>query len=463
MLTRIEIDGFKSFDRFSMDLGPLLVVVGLNGSGKSNLFDAIRLLSALAGKGLSDAVKEIRGEPHELFRRGADGVPGTRMTFAVELLLEPKVRDPWGAEVEIKHTRARYEVEIAIRKDHRGIERLIVVREDARPILAKEDRWVFNGRKPSRSFRKASMKYSRKGPWLETTESEGSPIFNIRHDGHAGRKRPAEVAEATVLSSVTDIVFPHLYAIGVEMRSWRFLQLDPVAMRGPSSVIASDQLEPDGANLATVLSRIEAETRTSERPHGVLPEIASDLGSLISGVRGLDIEHDEQLRDYRINLSIRGGRPFSSRVVSDGTLRILALLTLLHDPSHRGLICLEEPENGVHPARLGPMIELVRGLLTDPYQEEEEEEPRESLSQMLFNSHSPVVLTNLSAGEMVFFDQVVSINPVSRSSTYRTRVRPILPTNQGELPFEEIRKYVSRAEVRDFLSTVNDTIFQGNP
>ena len=77
MLTRIEIDGFKTFEGFQMDLGPLLVVVGPNASGKSNLFDAIRLLSHLAETDLRAAVKALRGEPHELFRRQADGAPET--------------------------------------------------------------------------------------------------------------------------------------------------------------------------------------------------------------------------------------------------------------------------------------------------------------------------------------------------------------------------------------------------
>src|SRR5438128_3628663 len=97
MLTRIEINGFKTFEDFRLDLGPFLVVLGPNASGKSNLFDAIRLLSRLAGTDLRTAVKELRGEPLELFRRETDGTPGQHMTFAVEVLLDPDLRDPWGA------------------------------------------------------------------------------------------------------------------------------------------------------------------------------------------------------------------------------------------------------------------------------------------------------------------------------------------------------------------------------
>jgi AAA15 family ATPase/GTPase len=85
MLTRIEIDGFKTFEGFGLDLGPMQVILGPNASGKSNLFDAIRLLSNLAGSDLRSSVRDLRGEPVELFRIQADGSRSTRMTFAVEL------------------------------------------------------------------------------------------------------------------------------------------------------------------------------------------------------------------------------------------------------------------------------------------------------------------------------------------------------------------------------------------
>ncbi len=96
MLTQIEIDGFKTFEGFGLDLGPMQVILRPNASGKSNLFDAIRLLSNLAGSDLRSSVRGLRGEGAELFRIQADGSRSTRMTFAVELLLAPKVRDPWG-------------------------------------------------------------------------------------------------------------------------------------------------------------------------------------------------------------------------------------------------------------------------------------------------------------------------------------------------------------------------------
>jgi len=82
MLTRIEIDGFKTFEDFRMEIDPFQVILGPNASGKSNLFDAIHLLSWLASGDVGNAVSKLRGEPHELFRRKSDGSPGKRISLA---------------------------------------------------------------------------------------------------------------------------------------------------------------------------------------------------------------------------------------------------------------------------------------------------------------------------------------------------------------------------------------------
>ena len=73
MITRIEIDGFKTFDRFVLDLRPFTAVVGPNASGKSNLFDAIKFVSRLAQTDIREAMLELRGRPEELFRRTSTG------------------------------------------------------------------------------------------------------------------------------------------------------------------------------------------------------------------------------------------------------------------------------------------------------------------------------------------------------------------------------------------------------
>jgi hypothetical protein len=383
------------------------------------------------------------------------------MSFGVEVLLEPRVRDPWGQEVDLLHTRLRYDVTIERHKDARGIERLVITREEARALSRSEDRWLSRAEPQgvvpvvSDAFREQFMSYAkhRRNPFLETGEKDGKPSFEIHQDIRAGRVRPAEAAEATVLSSMGSAEFPHLYALREELRSWRFLQLDPATLRRPSPTIAPEVLEPDGSNLATVLARIQAETRTDERPRGALTDIAADLGELIAGVNGLAVEEDERNREYRVSVALRDGLPFSSRVVSDGTLRVLALLTMLHDPKHGGLICFEEPENGVHPMRLRRLIQRLRDLVTDP---SGAEPPAEPLTQILMNSHSPVVLAALKAGrelpiDVVFADLIGTVDPETGSVTRRTRLRPI----RADLLMTVDEWHVAPGEVARYLETVD--------
>ena len=73
MLTRLEIDGFKTFEKQIVDLTPFTAVVGSNAAGKSNLFDVVQLLSNLATRDVAEAVKDMRGEPLELFRQTPSG------------------------------------------------------------------------------------------------------------------------------------------------------------------------------------------------------------------------------------------------------------------------------------------------------------------------------------------------------------------------------------------------------
>ena len=186
MLTRLEVSGFKTFGDFSLDFGPFLVIFGPNGAGKSNLFDAIRLMSRLAEVDLRTAVTGLRGKPHEIFRISSDGTATDTFKLAAEVLLDRTIRDPWGASVNLKYTRLRYEVEIARRTDTRGIERLVVAREEARPILASEDPWR-TSKRVSADFRRSALFYDRRTPFLSTEVVNGQPTFAIGQDGHCAR------------------------------------------------------------------------------------------------------------------------------------------------------------------------------------------------------------------------------------------------------------------------------------
>ena len=426
MLTRIEIDGFKSFEDFALDLQPFTVVVGPNASGKSNLFDALRLLSRLVETDVRSAIKGLRGEPTELFRTLPDGQISNYIFIAVETLLSPSVADAYGLRHDLIQTRIRYELKIERRKDaNSNIERLFVASEDARPINYKVDRWLHGVRRPSASFKKLFSRTRRKSPFLETIEGQGEDRhFVVRQDRTQGRGRefPAVKAETTVLSGITSATeFPHLFALKEELSSIRYLQLDPAAEREPSSFLSTDDLEPNGSNLAAVLARIQDETADKERPKGVLSDILADLISIIPGIRDLAVERDEARREYVISLTLTDGQVFSSRVLSDGTVRVLALLTLLHDPRRKGVICFEEPENGIHEQRLRQLIKLLRKACVDQTLSVALNSKR--VLQVIVNTHSPVVMHCLMEHELVYADFATIVDPKNKLVRRKTRMR----------------------------------------
>jgi len=390
LITRIEIDGFKSFAAFALSLPPFAVILGPNATGKSNLFDALRLLSRLATNDVRAAMRELRGEPLELFRRLPDGSVADRMCLAVETLLEPTVRDDFGQEIELSHTRLRYEITI-VRRQEDGIERFFVEHEQAKPILKKDDSWRPYGAPLATKFAAHFVKRSNRSHFLDTVVADGQRYFELRHDGTAGRPRklPAREAYRSVLSGISLVQeFPHLYALRRELSSLRYLQLDAAAERSPSPLDAPEVLERDGSNVAAVLFRVRAETLTPETPDGALSDIRADLVAMVPGVVDLAVARDEEKREYHLEVTMRDGQVFNSRVLSDGTLRILARLTLLHDPRHRGVLCFEEPENGVHQTRLGALMAFLEDSCTDPGIDVVEGEP--PFRQIIVNTHSPI-------------------------------------------------------------------------
>ena len=105
MITYIKINGFKSFQEFEMEFTPLTVVAGTNASGKSNLFDALKLLSRLAESDLKTAFSDQRGDPIELFTKLEDDLYVNEMEFKVEMLLNRNIKDNWGGDEQLNNTR----------------------------------------------------------------------------------------------------------------------------------------------------------------------------------------------------------------------------------------------------------------------------------------------------------------------------------------------------------------------
>ena len=214
MITRIELDGFKTFQDFSLDLSPLQVIVGANGVGKSNLFDALQLLGRLADSNLSAAFQQTRGEAGELFTILPDGGSADRIRVAVEMLVNQNVQDDWGVRQELKFPRMRYELEVARRKDVLGLERLAVELEYLAPIPRHKDRWTKSNKLKTGGPWIPAMTGGRSSPFISTQKKGRGPTIALHQDGNSGRRDiVAAEAERTLLSGARNTEFPHAFAM----------------------------------------------------------------------------------------------------------------------------------------------------------------------------------------------------------------------------------------------------------
>jgi predicted ATPase len=458
MITYLKINGFKSFHNFEMEFTPFTVIAGANASGKSNLFDALTLLSRLAETdNLKRAFSEQRGEFIELFTQYGDDNYASEMEFIVEMLVNKNIKDAWGNEAKLKYTRLKYELSIKRVTNSSGIQDLVVSKENLLKLNHQEDNWV-TGIIPKKSleFWRPKVGTGKRGiPYIETVNENNLDIIQVPQDGTTGNKRrfPLSNATRTVLSSFDTIDFPHVLAAKEEMKSWKFLQLNPEDLRQVTSKNnGEDTISVSGKNLAAALFRIKQNDKYS------LKDISRKLNSFLPNFIEVDVIDDNENKQYLIKLKDVDKKEFSSRVLSEGTLRILALCILEFDEKHTGLLCFEEPENGIHPFRIKAMTELLKDLSVDF---NEVEVP---LRQVIVNTHSPVLVGNMETWKddknvSIWYAQMrTSISDIggARMKMNSTKISPVIKDNslqQLKLIFSDQDRKLTLSIVNDYLKT----------
>jgi predicted ATPase len=436
MITRIEIDGFKTFRNFQMEFSPLTVVAGPNASGKSNLFDALQLLARLAETDLKTAFSEQRGEAIELFTQYSDDEYAPEMRFTIDMLINKSIKDNWGGEAMLKYTRLIYSIHIRRLVNERGLNELSVVSESLNPIRHNEDTWIkkFVGTKTRNNWR-PEVKIGKRGlPYIDTQDKNGTPTIIVSQDGRSGNKRelPITVVSQTVLSSFNSVDFPHAFAAREEMRSWQFLQLNPESLRKPSPYLSKDVISSNGENLAAVLHRIKT---TNEY---ALPAISRRLNDLLPNLTEVNVWDDTANKQFLIKIKSEDGREFTSRVLSEGTLRLLALCVFQYDDTNQGLICFEEPENGIHPARISTMVQLLKDLSVDF------DDTEGALRQVIVNTHSPVLVSEVFSVRTGLVATVWLSQLVTQVATIGEKKRKMAVTKL--LPIQTAQTTLSYAE-----------------
>ena len=313
MLTReITLRNILSFgpDTEPLTLGPLNMLIGPNGSGKSNFLDAVNLLKNAPG----EIMNPIRtgGGIQEWLWNGATDEVGAR----VEVILSR----PMGRDL-------RYAVSIHDMGGRPQIADELV--ENDRPMAGELDVYFY-------------YRYQNGRPVLNIMDKKRYLRIEDINPGQsilAQRRDPDQFPEVTWTAG---------YFAGIRLfRDWTFGRSLRKAERtdGPS-----DFLEPDSSNLGLVINRLRQQPDVKKR-------LLQALQELYPNIEDFDVRIDSGTAQVVIQ---EGRFIVPATRLSDGTMRYLSLLAILCHPKPPPLVCIEEPELGLHPDILPTVARLLR-------------------------------------------------------------------------------------------------------
>jgi predicted ATPase len=383
MLTRLHVKGFKNLVDIEVHFGPFTCIAGANAVGKSNLFDAIRFLSLLASGKMDEAGRAIRAEGaknadiRSLFTRHSNNHLGI-MEFDLDMIIPPKASDDLRQEATASITFLNYKICLRYRPDsdeRRRNGELELLSEDLSYIKLK-DAPKRLGFAHSKEWFQSTVTGRRTSPLISSTAEDERTVVTLHMDGPSeknvhkrgtGYKRLASQLPRTVVSAA-DADSPTVLCAKAEMQSWEMVQLEPSAMRESDPLHQPPGISPAGAHMAATLYDLgkanEHGGKTSD-PEAAYQSAGNRLAELIGDTGSVRVEKDDKRELLTLCVVDRFGAQTPARSLSDGTLSFIALVLKQMETQPQRLLCMEEPENGIHPKRISAILNLLRETSVD--------------------------------------------------------------------------------------------------
>ena len=181
--------------------------------------------------------------------------------------------------------------------------------------------------------------------------------------------------------------YPHVATFREELSRWRFYYLEPKKlMRAETPVADVRYIDSTGSRLAAFYHALAANNPKQLR------SIELALRGLIPQIQGIRTEVDKV---GNVELTVtENGVPYSGRLISEGTLRMLGIFAALNAPEPPTLIGYEEPENGIQPGRIAVVADLLR------------HQAQERGFQLIVNTHSPTFPDSFGEGELIRCERI---------------------------------------------------------
>ena len=363
MLTHVEIEGFRSLRHVDLDLPGLTVLIGANNSGKSNLLDVFALMSESATGQLNEGMNR-RGGFFKLFFRDIE-IPPYAFSFNFKFTFA-------SGEFGVEDALTYYKLLVRMP----GIVGLEQISRD--PI-------------PPETMPLELMHYKHGSKSMFRNSSNGKE-----------EEKKVDLLELPIFQVKDYTAYPVPFRMLSQFEAWIFyrpIRVDPDApIRRPQLVRSGIRLSPDGSNLASVLHAIQSQHLA------IWEEIIEILKNTCEGFRRISLAPEggdgKILLRWWDHTFQRNDEGFSIDFLSDGTLRFLCLLAILKTPNPPPLICIEEPEIGLHPDWIKVVAELLESAATR--------------TQIIVATHSPQLISHVKPEHVVVVEKENGETSLSR-------------------------------------------------
>lgn len=380
MISLVEALNYRCLHYVQQPLQSFHVLVGPNGSGKTTFLDIIGFLHDLVSKGLDEALAARANNFQDLVWRGeSDGF---------ELAVEAKIPQEKRALLDDPaFDTIRYEVAIRVHPDSQQVEiaeekgwlKMAVSSHPVQRPLFPEGRCAprtlitARADKASRRlFSKASQGNDNYSAEVHPKQGRWSPSFALGPRKSTLANLPEDEKNFPVSSWLKSLL-----SEGIEQ-----IVLNSLQMRLASPPGQGYGFQPDGSNMPWVVRHLSE--KAPQRLHDWVDHLQTALPDLIA----IETVLREDDRHCYLRLIYRGGLTVPSWLVSDGTLRLLALTLPAYLDELKGIYLIEEPENGIHPEAVDVLFQSLSSVCR---------------AQVLLATHSPVILSVAKPDQVLCF------------------------------------------------------------
>lgn len=386
MLLEMRLKDFKSFVDVPLQLSPLTLLVGANGSGKSNLLDGLRFLQGV-GQDLSleDVLRGRSEAGHEVWRGIRGGIQGAVRSTATDFSLMTQ----WDMDgFRLEH---RLAVQVSPEVSVRDESLIAQIGGQLFQLVKAECVPPHQGRSEPGARLNVAVKQAR-----------GNAFTDGTFGAHASQQRSA-LGQIQLLGKVDPLVIEQSRRLRRAFQNMSFLNITASRMRDyvPRQ---STQLGQEGENISALVWRL---CQNKDQKLDLLDWISAFCAPELKDIDFVETD----LGDVMLLLVEKDGTRVPARSVSDGTLRFLGELVALRTAPKGSLVMMEDIGDGLHPTRIHLLMELLESIT----------ESRDI--QVIASTHSPIALARLSRKNLE--NAIVFARHPDRNGTVTSRLKDL--------------------------------------